>query len=87
MPRAGTECPKIPEKNIRSYQFLLRLKTVADCAGTKRELKLSPFLINIVLYDEDVWEIGGIAPPFLTSTLGGDGQLHAPATLSPVPIG
>jgi hypothetical protein len=32
---------------------------------------------------EDVWESGGIVPPFLTLALGGGEEPHAPAALPP----
>jgi hypothetical protein len=41
-----------------------------------------PGFINQAPRHEDVRGSGGIAPPFLTSELDGDGQFHVPAALS-----
>jgi hypothetical protein len=43
----------------------------------KAKTKLSPCLINWALCYEDVWESGGIAPPFLTLELS-EGELSVP---------
>jgi hypothetical protein len=39
-----------------------------------KEVNLSLCLIKQAPYHEDVWESGGIAPPFLTSTRNGGQQ-------------
>jgi hypothetical protein len=41
----------------------MRIKNVV------KNVKLTMCLINLVLSHEDIWESGGIAPPFLTSAL------------------
>jgi hypothetical protein len=43
----------------------------------------SLFLINYALSREDIWEIGGAAPPFLTSAVDGSGKLLATPGLAP----
>jgi hypothetical protein len=42
-------------------------------------------LLIIITGTCNVWESGGIGPPFLTSAIEGDvsGQLHAPTVLLP----
>jgi hypothetical protein len=44
-------------------------------------VKLSLCLINYAPRHEEVWESGGIVPPFLTTALDWSYQLHATAAL------
>jgi hypothetical protein len=50
----------------------------------KVEVNLSLCLITYALCHEDIWESGGIAPPFLTSALdGGEWSTSHPGHFTP----
>jgi hypothetical protein len=49
----------------------------------KEKVKLSLCLINEAPCHDDVWEIGAIVPPFLTSALGGEWSSSRPGSINP----
>jgi hypothetical protein len=51
---------------MRKSQIFVPFATIIT---TEVKVKLSLCLINLAQCNEDVWRSGGIAPPFLTSTL------------------